>query len=204
MPSSSLVAFWLVALALIVVPGPDWAFALGAGLRGRALAAAAGILTGYAVMSALVAAGLGTIMTAVPGAATALGIAGALVLAWIGVRMLDGEALVRVDGEGARPAARRTWAQGTAVSALNPKAWMIFVSLLPQFTGTGGWPVPVQLAVLGLVFALTCAVFYLVLGRSAAVVLGDRPRAARRLSQASGLVLLGVAAVSVGHALTTL
>ena len=37
MPVSSVLAFWVVALLLIAVPGADWAFTIGAGLRGRSV-----------------------------------------------------------------------------------------------------------------------------------------------------------------------
>lgn len=44
MALGSVLAFWAVATVLIVVPGPDWAFAISAGLRGQVVAAASGAL----------------------------------------------------------------------------------------------------------------------------------------------------------------
>ena len=53
----SLLAFWLVALLLIAVPGADWAFTIGAGLRGRSvLPAVGGLVAGYLAVTAVVAA----------------------------------------------------------------------------------------------------------------------------------------------------
>ena len=34
-PLSAVLGFWAVAALLIIVPGPDWAFAIGAGVRGH-------------------------------------------------------------------------------------------------------------------------------------------------------------------------
>ena len=37
MAASSIAAFWAIAFLLIIMPGPDWAFTVGAGLRGRSV-----------------------------------------------------------------------------------------------------------------------------------------------------------------------
>ena len=40
---------------------------------------------------------------------------------------------------------------------------LVFLAVLPQFaTPRGIWPLAVQLAILGVVFTLTCGVFYLI------------------------------------------
>ena len=51
-----------------------------------------------------------------------------------------------------------------------------------------------QLAVLGLVFTLTCAVFYLSMGSVAQRILGGHPSVARVVSRFSGvaMIVLGV------------
>jgi threonine/homoserine/homoserine lactone efflux protein len=64
-PVSSVLAFWAVAAVLIVVPGPDWAFAIGAGLRRQVVPAAGDLVAGYVAMTAVAAAGVGA-LTATP------------------------------------------------------------------------------------------------------------------------------------------
>jgi threonine/homoserine/homoserine lactone efflux protein len=60
MAASSIAAFWAIAFLLVIVPGPDWAFTVSAGLRGRSvLPAVGGIVLGYAAMTVVVAAGVG-------------------------------------------------------------------------------------------------------------------------------------------------
>ena len=74
----------------------------------------------------------------------------------------------------------------------------MLVVLLPQFTdAAGGWPIPVQLAVLGLIFVASCALVYSVVGMGARTVLRVRPSAIRILSRVSGaaMVVLAVALV---------
>jgi hypothetical protein len=55
MVASSIAAFWVVSSLLIMVPGADWAYTIGAGLRG-------GIVLGYGAMTIVVAAGAGALV----------------------------------------------------------------------------------------------------------------------------------------------
>ena len=67
MAASSVAAFWAVAVLLIIVPGPDWAFTIGAGLRGGSvLAAVGGLAIGYAAITSVVAAGVGALVARTP------------------------------------------------------------------------------------------------------------------------------------------
>ena len=193
MPIASLLAFWGVALLLIVVPGADWAFTINAGLRGRSvLPAVAGLVIGYAAMTAVVAAGVGALVARTPVALTALTLAGGAYLMWHGARTLMSPSAPPAP-DAAVPS-RTAWAvlrQGVGVSGLNPKGLLIFVALLPQFAApTHPWPLPLQLAALGLIFVLTCAAFYLALGSAARTLLHSHPRAARQISRVSGAGML--------------
>jgi len=201
MAAGSLLAFWAVAFLLIAVPGADWAFTIGAGLRGRSVVpAVAGLVVGYAGMTLVVAAGIGALVAGSPPALTALTVAGGLYLVWHGVTtFLRPSTPGSVPGAGPGGAPRAgAWAtlrQGVGVSGLNPKGLLIFVALLPQFADPRrGWPLAVQLTALGLVFVATCAVFYLCLGTFARAVLHARPVAARAVSRLSGAGMVAVGA----------
>ncbi len=79
------------------------------------------------------------------------------------------------------------------VSGLNPKALLLFLALLPQFTDPAApWPFPVQLAVLGLVHTASCAVVYTLVGTGARRVLRARPAAARAVSRFSGVAMIAI------------
>ena len=86
--------------------------------------------------------------------------------------------------------------RGIGVSGLNPKGLLVlFALLLPQFGNPrGSWPLSAQLGLLGLVFTLSCALFYLGLGSSARKVLHTRPRAAAALSRLSGAAMFVIGA----------
>ena len=203
MTASSVVAFWAVALLLIIVPGADWAFVLSAGLRSRTvLPAVSGIVLGYAGVTGGVAAGVGALVARSPAFLTGLTIAGGLYLAWHGARTLARPSAPAGHADAPAGAGRGTLARGIGVSALNPKGLLMFLALLPQFTDPrGSWPLPAQLAMLGLVFVASCAAFYLCLGSFARRVLHSRPAAARVIARFSGAAMIVIGALLLAERL---
>jgi threonine/homoserine/homoserine lactone efflux protein len=199
----AVVAFWGVALLLIVVPGADWAFTIGAGVRQRAVVpAVGGLVIGYAVMTAVVAAGVGALVAGSPMALTALSIIGGAYLMWHGAMTLRRHAVELDTGSSPVRSNWRTLMNGIGVSGLNPKGLLIFLALLPQFTTRhGSWPIAGQIAVLGLVFTLTCAVFYLALGTFARSILQSRPAAAGIVTRISGVGMFVVGALLIADRL---
>src|SRR6516225_6898112 len=131
MAASSVVAFWAVALLLIIVPGADWAFVLSAGLRGRTvLPAVGGIVLGYAGVTVVVAAGVGALVARSPAFLTGLTIAGGLYLAWQGTKALARPSAPGGPADAPGGASRGMLARGIGVSALNPKGLLMFLALL--------------------------------------------------------------------------
>ena len=85
MAAGSVVAFWAVALLLIMVPGADWAFVIGASLRGHSVVpAVSGLVLGYAGITIVVAAGVGAIVGRSPALLTVLTVVGGCYLIWHG------------------------------------------------------------------------------------------------------------------------
>jgi threonine/homoserine/homoserine lactone efflux protein len=197
-------AFWGVALLLIVVPGADWAFTIGAGVRQRAVApAVGGLVIGYAAMTVVVAAGVGAFVAGSPTALTVLSVVGGAYLMWHGAATLRQPA-AELDTMTAH--AGTGWAtltKGIGVSGLNPKGLLVFLALLPQFTDRrDSWPIAAQIALLGLVFTLTCAIFYLTLGTFARRILQHRTGAAAIVTRVSGVGMLVVGALLIVDRLT--
>jgi threonine/homoserine/homoserine lactone efflux protein len=200
MAASAVLAFWGVALLLIAVPGPDWAFILSIAVRGHALPVAiAGLVVGYTAMTLVVAGGVGALVAGTPAALTGLTAVGGLYLIWLGLRTLSKPAAQITHPLAtvaiAPRAASAILAQGIGVSGLNPKGLLVFIALLPQFTDTHwAWPLAAQMTLLGLVFTLTCAAFYSGIGLFARTVLQGHPGAARIVSRVSGvgMLLVGV------------
>ncbi|MNP60959.1 hypothetical protein D3C76_1560920 [compost metagenome] len=82
------------------------------------------------------------------------------------------------------------------MSGLNPKVFLLFLALLPQFTDAAApWPLPMQMIALGLVHTVSCGVIYLLVGFGSQVVLRARPAAARQVSRFSGAAMIVIAVV---------
>lgn len=98
----------------------------------------------------------------------------------------------------ALPSRRTITLQGMSVSLLNPKVYLMFLALVPQFVSDSA-PLSdgMQLIVLGIVHVVTCGIIYLAVSLGAGVVLISRPRAAAVVTAASGVVMsvLGVAVI---------
>lgn len=193
MAVGSVLAFWAVALLLIAVPGADWAFTIGAGLRGPVLPAVSGLVAGYAAVTLVVAAGVGALVAGSPAVLTGLTLVGGLYLMWHGVTTFARPSTPDVQDEPGT--GRSTFLRGVGVSGLNPKGLLIFLALLPQFTDPeDGWPIAAQIGVLGLAFMATCGVFYFCLGTLTRAVLDTRPTAARVTGRFAGAAMTALGA----------
>lgn len=196
-------AFLVVAVALACTPGVDWAYSIAAGLRQRSFApAVAGLCGGYVVHTALMVLGLAALLTGAPGVLGWLTAAGAVYLLWLGfstVRSWRDASFNAATGglPGTAPASQvRVFLQGIGISGINPKGLLFFVALVPQFVSPdAALPVPVQSGLLGLTFVLLVAVIYSCVALLARKLLQSRPGAARRVTLASGIIMLLLGAV---------
>ncbi|MGV9889744.1 LysE family translocator [Streptomyces sp. NPDC003395] len=215
MDSATLLSFLALDFMLVCVPGADWAYAIAAGLGGRSVTlAVSGLVAGYALHTALASAGLAVLVAGSPALLTALTVAGAGYLVWLGWTVLrrpgvPGDGVTAVDGDGARggaPSGARVFGRGAAISGLNPKGLLLYLSVLPQFLSVRGarLPVPAQTAVLGVLHMACCAAVYCGVGLLARAVLGARPAAARAVTRTSGAAMLGIGAFLLVERLATL
>ncbi|WJV50504.1 LysE family translocator [Streptomyces flavofungini] len=208
MAVSSITAFWAVSVLLILVPGADWAYAISAGLRDRSVApAVGGLLLGYVGLTAVVAAGIAAVVADHPAVLAGLTLLGALYLIWLGVTTLTRPSTPAAPDGTPGTAAPAPWRsrvlQGAGISGLNPKALLLFLALLPQFTQPGtGWPLALQISTLGLIHILSCGAIYLCVGVLARTVLRTRPTAARVVTRISGAAMIVIGAVLVVEQLT--
>lgn len=195
MAISVLTAFWAVSLLFVITPGADWAYAISAGMRGRwVMPAVAGMLSGHFLATLIVAAGVGSLVAGHPLALLLLTLAGCTYLLWLGGNLLLSPAVPQ-EGQGDAGDSGSRWAlKGFCVSGLNPKVFLLFLALLPQFTDPqASWPVPVQILLLGLVHLCSSLVIYLLVGYGAKAVLSTRPEAAKWVGRLSGTVMILVA-----------
>jgi len=197
MTLSVFVAFWAVSMLFIITPGADWAYAISAGLKHRVLLPAiGGLLSGHLLATLIVAGGVGTLVANRPGVLSALTVAGAGYLLWLGTNMLTRPATACAD-ETQEPGTWKNWAfKGLCVSGMNPKVFLLFLALLPQFAdATAPWPVPMQMIALGFLHTVSCGLIYLLVGFGSRVILGERPGAAQWVSRFSGAAMIVIALV---------
>ncbi|MER5787794.1 LysE family translocator [Streptomyces sp. NPDC001980] len=202
MNAGLLLSFLAVDLLLVCVPGADWAYVIAAGVRGRSVPrAVAGLTAGYALHTALAVAGLAVLVARSPQLLTALTVAGAGYLLWLGWGVLR-RPMVPQEAEEAGAGPQGFW-RGAAISGLNPKALLLYLSVLPQFLVTTGTHLPVaaQTAVLGALHMAACAAVYLAVGALSRALLSARPRAARAVTRTSGAAMLGIGALLLGERL---
>lgn len=197
MEPSLLAAFWAVSLLFVITPGADWAYAISAGLNGRVvIPAVSGLLSGHLLATLVVAAGVGGLVARYPLALSTLTVAGAGYLLWLGIGLLRHPSAPQAGAAQASTSWAHWSFKGLCVSGLNPKVFLLFLALLPQFTSPGAaWPVPLQILALGLLHAVSCAVIYLLVGFGSRAVLQARPLAALWVGRLSGGLMILIALV---------
>ena len=143
MAGGTVAAFWAVSFLFVITPGADWAYAIAAGLRHRVvLPAVGGLLVGHLTATAVVAAGVGALVARSPLVLTVLTAIGATYLVWLGIGMLAHPAAPQGHTQEPSGSWLRQAAKGAGISGLNPKVFLLFLALLPQFTDPdAAWPI---------------------------------------------------------------
>ncbi|MDX6326078.1 MAG: hypothetical protein QOK15_2432 [Nocardioidaceae bacterium] len=153
--SQQLVTFGIAAFVIIAIPGPSVLFVVGRALtygRAVALTSVLGNSLGLFVVMVLVSVGLGAVVAESIVVFTALKLAGAAYMVWLGVQAVRHRRGFHVDEARTSPAVLpwpQALRQGFAVGVSNPKAFMMFAAVLPQFVHRGAGHVPLQMVVLG-------------------------------------------------------
>ncbi|MGH4034998.1 LysE family translocator [Actinomycetota bacterium Odt1-20B] len=201
---AQLLAFTGLAAALVAMPGADFAVVVRHALVSRRAGAvcALGIAAGLLVHTALAVAGVAAVLASVPALFRALQLVGGAYVLYLGVRALEGWVRTRGTTRAEAPDAvavadvRGGLREGFLTNALNPKASLTFLSVLPQFVPDGSPAMPRTLLLAAIVVALAVLWFQVV------ALLVDRlgtwlrrPRTARAIEGLTGTALaaLGLA-----------
>jgi threonine/homoserine/homoserine lactone efflux protein len=198
--SAHLIGFTLASLVIIVIPGPGVLFVVGRALahgRRTALATAAGHAAGNYVVAACVAVGLGTLLQRSAQVFIAVKLAGALYLVFLGVQAIRHRHSLASAMSSAAGASGgwRALRDGLIVGVTNPKTFILFGAILPQFVSRGEGNVPAQMLLLALIsvcMGLACDSAW---GLTASAVRGWFARSPRRyalVGGAGGLAMIGV------------
>jgi threonine/homoserine/homoserine lactone efflux protein len=154
MPSSAAIfAFALVALTMVLTPGPNMIYLISRSIsQGRmaGLISLGGVAVGFVFYMLCAAFGVTALLFAIPYAYDALRLAGAaylLYLAWQAIKP-NGRSPFQVHKlDFDRP--RRLFAMGLLTNLLNPKIAMLYLALLPQFIDPAQGSILSQSIVLG-------------------------------------------------------
>lgn len=197
MDPQALFGFMIVAITLACTPGADWAYSISAGLAGRgSVPAVAGLCSGYLLHTLLLVLGLAALIASQPGLLLWLTMAGAAYLIWLGLTTLRNWRSTAVGSAGDAAAGRRAvFLRGVGTSGINPKGLLLFVAIVPQFLRQDApLAIPVQCAVLGLVFVLIAGAVYGIVASLATRLLASRPAVARGVTLASGIIMISLGA----------
>ncbi len=190
--------FVLAALALLLVPGPAVLYVVARSIehgRRAGIASVLGIHVGTLVHIAAATLGLSALVLSSAVAFTAVKVAGALYLVGLGLWTLFArhpEAEIALGGE---RNLRRAFAQGIVVNVLNPKTALFFLAFLPQFVDPNAPHPAVQIAVLGVLFAVlglvTDSIWAIAAGTAGGMLRRSR-RFVRAQRYVSGTVYIGL------------
>jgi threonine/homoserine/homoserine lactone efflux protein len=205
-PEANLVAYVITAVLLVLLPGPSVLFVIGRALdigRTGALLSVAGNALGFLVQVVAIAAGLGSLLNQSEVLLTIVKFVGAGFLIYLGIGAIRHRNDDVVIGA---VAPKRGWArtllEGGIVGVTNPKTIVFFIAVLPQFVDSASGNIPLQLFVLGAIFAGLALILDSVWALSASFArdwFGRSPHRLSRLSMIGGVAML---VLGVGVAVT--
>jgi threonine/homoserine/homoserine lactone efflux protein len=198
--SGHLIGFTLASLVIILIPGPGVLFVIGRALshgRRTAVATAAGHAAGNYLVAACVAVGLGTLLQRSEQVFTAVKLAGALYLIFLGVQAFRHRHSLATAMSAAAGSSDswRALRDGVIVGVTNPKTFILFGAILPQFINRGEGNVPAQMLLLALVSVFLGLASDSTWGLAASGVRTWFARSPRRyalVGGAGGLAMIGV------------
>jgi len=195
-----LLTFAATAFVLIVVPGPSVLFVVSRSVtlgRRAGLATVAGNAIGAYAQVLAVAIGVGNVVQRSIAVFTLIKVVGAIYLVWLGVRAFRRRRSLAATlaATNIRSEHRRLLREAFIVGATNPKTIVFFVAILPQFVDRSAGRVPLQMALLGLIFiviALMSDSTWALVAGSARRWLGGSEKRLAAVGGASGVVTIGL------------
>jgi threonine/homoserine/homoserine lactone efflux protein len=183
MPSyASLIGFALLALGIVLTPGPNMIYVISRSLtQGPAagIVSLGGVALGFVFYMLCAAFGITALLFAVPYAYDALRFAGAAYLLWLAWQALKPGGRspfqvkkLKVDSP------RKLFAMGLLTNLLNPKIAMLYLALLPQFIDPSEGGVLMQSITLGaiqIIISVGVNAMIALAAGSIALFLGARP-----------------------------
>jgi threonine/homoserine/homoserine lactone efflux protein len=149
----SLLGVTAVALGMVLTPGPNMMYLVSRSItqgRRAGLISLGGVAVGFLVYLTLATLGLSAFFAAVPELYLAIKLAGAAYLAWLAWQAVrPGGASVFTPVALSADSPRRLFTMGLMTNLLNPKAAIMYASLIPQFIDVHAGHLLLQSFVLG-------------------------------------------------------
>jgi threonine/homoserine/homoserine lactone efflux protein len=179
---SNLAAFALIALGMVLTPGPNMIYLISRSLSQgpvAGLVSLGGVALGFVFYIICAAFGITALVLAVPYAYDALRFGGALYLLWLAWQAVrpGGRSPFQVR-QLPKDSARKLFMMGLMTNLLNPKVAVMYLSLLPQFISPEHGSVLTQLLALGgvqITISVTVNSIIAVMAGSIAAFLAGRP-----------------------------
>jgi len=189
--------FFLAALIVAVVPGPDNLFVLAQSAtfgRKAGLRVILGLCTGIGIQVALLVAGVSAIIVNSPVAFFVLQCCGATYLLYLAFRSFQVRAsAVKVSGA-VSLSPKQQYTRGVIMNLTNPKAVLFLLAFLPPAVDMKSSMAPaLQMVCLGALFIFSVLIVFGAIAFAAGFLndyLGKSPRANRNLNWASGAIFV--------------
>ena len=197
MSTSQVLAFAVLSLVMIVIPGPSVLFTIGRALtvgRREALLSVAGNALGAYLQVVAVACGVGVVVERSAAVFTVVKLAGAAYLVYLGVRAIRHRRKVTdaLAESVSRIGPARAFRDGVVVGFTNPKTIIFMVVVLPEFTDG-----PLQMLLLGALFpviAVACDSVWAFAAATARTWFARSPRRLEAIGGTGGLMMIGLGA----------
>ncbi|QPC86850.1 LysE family translocator [Mesorhizobium sp. NBSH29] len=178
---SNIVAFALIALGMVLTPGPNMIYLVSRSIcQGRVagMISLGGVALGFVVYLVAAAFGITALLMAVPFAYDVLRLAGVVYLLWLAWQSIKpgGRSVFQVHVlKPDRP--RRLFAMGLMTALLNPKIAVLYLSLLPHFIDTSRSLLPQLFILCGVQISISIIfnMIFIVIAGTLAAFLAGRP-----------------------------
>jgi threonine/homoserine/homoserine lactone efflux protein len=198
--TTTFLTFALVALGMVLTPGPNMIYLVSRSIcQGRlaGMISLGGIALGFLIYAVSAALGITALLLAVPLAYDALRFAGAVYLLWLAWQTVRPGGRSPFQVRNLTPDnPKRLFAMGFITSLLNPKIAVLYLSLLPQFIAPDHGSVLMQsllLSAMQVAISMSVNTVFIMVAGSVAAFLAGRPAWLLIQRWLMGTVLTGLA-----------
>ena len=202
--AEQVLALGATCAVIILVPGPSVLFIVGRALahgRRTALLSVVGNNLGCLLAGLVIAVGLGPVLQRWDVVLEVVKVAGAAYLVWLGVQALRGarHGGPAPDAPAAGDRPHRVLRDGVVVGLSNPKTFVMFAAVLPQFVDPAAGSVPAQMALLSTVpvaLGLLCDSGWGLAAARVRTAFVGRPSRLRTVTRVGGVSMIGLGVVT--------